>query len=59
MEESDNLRGLTEMLKVGNGSTGNDVIFRAGTFKDVLTREDDISTEEKKYWEPATDGNTL
>jgi hypothetical protein len=58
MEESDNLRGLTEMLKVGNRSAGNDVIFRAGTSNDVLT-ENDIATKEKKYWEPTTDGNTL
>jgi hypothetical protein len=58
MEESDNLRGLTEMLKVGNRSAGNDVIFRAGTSNDVLT-EDDISTEDTQYWEPTTDGNAL
>ena len=58
MEESDNLRGLTEMLKVGNMSAGNDVIFRAGTSNDVLT-EDDISTEDTQYWEPTTDGNAL
>jgi hypothetical protein len=47
--------GLTEMLRSGNLSTGNDVIFRRGTADDVFQEE---PPAEKKYWEPESDGNT-
>jgi hypothetical protein len=58
MEETDLLGGLTDMLKGGSSSAGNDVIFRPGTKSDVLPDDDDESKDDKKYWEAATDGNT-
>ena len=55
MEDGELLGGLTEMLKGGRSSEGNDVIFRPGTKSDILPPDNDDDT---KYWEAATDGNT-
>jgi hypothetical protein len=54
-KDADRLTGLTEMLRTGNrSSAGDDVIFRPGNSDDVMQPE----KEEKKYWEPTSDGNT-
>ncbi len=58
MEDADLLGGLTEMLKGGTSSVGNEVIFRPGTKSDVIPPDDEALKEDKKYWEAATDGNT-